>query len=191
MPDRIEPAPSGRAKCRGCQQKIEKGDLRFGEAIPNPFGDGETLHYYHPRCAALKRPENFENLLQQTEVDVPNRDELAGLAHLGVEHPRLARFARAERAPSGRARCQGCRKLIEKDVLRLVLERIEEGMVSGSGFVHVECAKIYAGTTESVLARVEDMSPKLDAADFDEVKRLLEEAQAKPAPDAADASSDD
>src|SRR5688500_16765560 len=37
----IEPASSGRAKCRSCDQPIAKGELRFGERQPNAFGDGE------------------------------------------------------------------------------------------------------------------------------------------------------
>ena len=41
MPHVIEPAASGRAKCRGCGEKIAKGKLRFGERLPNPFGDGD------------------------------------------------------------------------------------------------------------------------------------------------------
>ena len=39
----IEPAASGRAKCRGCQRPIQKDELRFGERVPNPFADGETI----------------------------------------------------------------------------------------------------------------------------------------------------
>jgi len=38
MPHVIEPATSARAKCRGCDLKIDKGELRFGERQPNAFG---------------------------------------------------------------------------------------------------------------------------------------------------------
>lgn len=40
MPHVFEHAPSGRAKCRGCDAVIAKGALRFGERLPNPYGDG-------------------------------------------------------------------------------------------------------------------------------------------------------
>ena len=41
----IEPASSGRAKCRGCGRAIAKGELRLGERLPNPFTDeGEMTH---------------------------------------------------------------------------------------------------------------------------------------------------
>ena len=43
MPHVIEPAPTGRAKCRGCGEKIGAGELRFGESLPNPFAEGESF----------------------------------------------------------------------------------------------------------------------------------------------------
>jgi len=43
MPDVLQPAPTGRAKCRGCAKPMTKGELRFGESVANPFAEGETL----------------------------------------------------------------------------------------------------------------------------------------------------
>ena len=61
MPHVIEPAPSGRASCRGCGGKIPNGSLRFGECLPNPYADegGEMTHWFHLPCAAYRRPEPF------------------------------------------------------------------------------------------------------------------------------------
>ncbi|NIL99791.1 MAG: hypothetical protein GTN89_02335, partial [Acidobacteria bacterium] len=59
MPHVLEPATSGRAKCRGCGQAIKKDEIRLGEKLPNPFAEGEMTHWYHPPCAAFKRPETF------------------------------------------------------------------------------------------------------------------------------------
>ena len=56
MPHLIDAAPTGRAKCRGCGGKIDAGALRFGEALPNPFAEGETTHWFHLECGAFKRP---------------------------------------------------------------------------------------------------------------------------------------
>ena len=53
----LEPAASGRAKCPGCAQPIQRGELRFGERLPNPFAEGEITLWFHPLCAAYKRPE--------------------------------------------------------------------------------------------------------------------------------------
>ncbi len=173
MPDVIEAAPSGRAKCRACQAKIDKGALRYGEAVPNPFGEGEALHWYHLRCGAEKRPESFAKALAENEQEIPERGLLAKIAAVGIDHPKLARLTRLERASSGRARCQGCHELIEKGALRLVLERIEDGMTSGAGFVHVACCKEYAGSTEGVAERMRRTSQDLSEEDFAELDRLL------------------
>lgn len=138
----LEPATTGRAKCRGCQQKIEKGELRFGERVPNPFGEGEATNWYHVACAAARRPEAFLSVFPE-HASLPERDLLRTQAEVGVEHPRLSDVVRAERSPTGRARCRACRELIDKDALRIALERIEDGMSSPSGFVHARCALAY------------------------------------------------
>ena len=55
----IEPASTGRAKCRGCGGKIAASELRFGERLPSPFAEGETTQWFHLDCGAFKRPEPF------------------------------------------------------------------------------------------------------------------------------------
>jgi hypothetical protein len=52
--------------------------------------------------------------------------------------------------------------LIEKGALRFVLERIEDGMVAGAGFVHVGCAHAYAGAVDGILERVRGVSELSD-----------------------------
>lgn len=168
MAHELEPAKSGRAKCRACKLAIEKGEVRLGEEVPNPFGDGSAKHWYHMRCGALRRPKAFLEALESINEEVgqlispPERDSLKALAEPGTVYYRLCRFVKVEVASSGRARCQGCRELIEKDTLRFVLERIEDGMVSGSGFVHIGCAHQYAGAVDGVLERVKSLSEVSD-----------------------------
>lgn len=196
MGDVIEPAPSGRSKCRGCQRKIDKGELRYGEAVPNAFGAGDALHWYHPRCGAERRSEPFAAALEAHEGDVPERAELAELAAVGVAHPRWCRLARAERAPSGRARCQHCRDLIEKDALRIALERVEDGMTNPAGFVHVRCAGSYAGSTVGLLERLRRSSscPKstFTPDDWDAIAQELDAPITEsPAGDGDDTDGDD
>ena len=53
----LEPAASGRAKCRACQRPIAQGELRFGERLPNPYAEGEMTLWFHPACAGFQRPE--------------------------------------------------------------------------------------------------------------------------------------
>ena len=45
MPHKIEPAPSGRASCRGCKEPIAKGALRFGEETPNPYSEDGGMSF--------------------------------------------------------------------------------------------------------------------------------------------------
>ena len=160
----FEIAPSGRSKCRGCGRSIEKGTLRFGERMPNPFGDGDMTHWHHPRCAAHRRPEP---LLEALEAEIyPESDgaELAAIAEHGMAYRRLPRLGAAEQASSGRARCRHCRELIEKDSWRLPLIFFEEGAYNGGGFIHAACARDYCETPD-VDATVACFAPDLSGAD--------------------------
>ncbi|HTM46424.1 MAG TPA: hypothetical protein VL137_15795, partial [Polyangiaceae bacterium] len=123
MADIIEPAPSARAKCRACRQPIAKAELRFGEQVPNPYGEGDTHFWYHVRCAALRLPEKLEALLN-SGVTVDDADQLLKIAQLAQQNPLLPKVMRVDRAPTARARCQRCRKAIDKGMLRVVLERM-------------------------------------------------------------------
>lgn len=178
MAHSIERATSGRAKCRACKQTIVKDSYRLGEEVPNAFGEGTSTHWYHLACGARQRAEAFL-VAWRAFKDQPAAGELGvdteGLeasAELGLTYYRLQRFVRAERAPSGRARCQGCRKLIEKGELRFVLQRIEDGVVGGAGFVHLACAHEYAGAVDEIVDRVAPLS-ELDDSSWNEVKSEL------------------
>lgn len=175
MSDVFETAPSGRSKCRGCQQKIDKGELRYGEAVPNAFGSGEARHWYHLPCGAQRRSESFLAALQAHDGELPDRERLQQWAELGVAHPRWCRFARVERAASGRARCRHCREEIPKDSFRIAVEWVEDGMVNAAGFVHVGCADAYAGTTDALLDRLRRSTPDLTPADWSAIEKELHE----------------
>lgn len=175
MPHEITLASTGRSKCRGCKTSIEKGALRFGEEVPNAFGDGRAVHWYHLRCGARRRPESFFEALESfTEegIDPEERIAFEDLCRWGRDFPRLSRFVQVHAAPSGRARCQGCRELIEKGELRFVLERVEDGMVAGAGFVHVACAHQYAGAAHGILERVRAQS-ELSEEQWQEVEGAI------------------
>lgn len=175
MPHQIIPSTSGRAKCRGCKTAIEKDTLRFGEEVPNAFGEGQATHWYHLQCGARRRPEAFHEALDafvSTEISSEDRLIYAELCRLGSEFPRLARFVNVHVAPSGRARCQGCHELIGKGELRFVLERVEDGMVAGAGFVHVGCAHTYAGSVAGLLDRVRGQG-ELSAEEWEQVELTI------------------
>lgn len=180
MPDLVAPSPSARAKCRGCGKSIDKGELRFGEADTNPFGEGETHRWFHLRCAALKRPERFGPMLEATP-DLPDRDALTGWVKSSLEHPRLVRILRGERAPSGRAHCRHCREIVEKGALRVALEIWEDGRFNPMGSIHATCAPSYFGTRSELTPRIELASPDLPKGDLAELAKIVETAPDVPA----------
>lgn len=148
----FEIAPTGRSKCRGCSESIAKGDVRFGEVIPNPYAEGETTLWFHPQCGAYTRPEPFLEAIAEppaAEFDL----DLASLerdARLGAEHRRLPRLTSAMRSPSGRAKCRCCREAIAKDDWRFGLLYYEDGRFEASGYVHASCSEEYFGTADVV-----------------------------------------
>lgn len=165
MPHVIEHAASGRARCRGCGAKIEKDELRFGERQPNAFGEGEMTLWFHLPCAAYKRPESFLELLQEVAAEETSASELGvaralkPTAEFGVEHRRVPRIDKVDRAPTGRARCRNCREPIAKDTWRIGLVFFEEYRFEPSGFIHAGCAQAYFGTTD-VMDRIRHFNPE-------------------------------
>lgn len=127
--------------------------------------------WFHLTCAAYKRPEPFLEALIQRE-DVENRDLLASAAEFGIAHRRIPRVNGAERAPSGRARCRRCKKLIERGLWRISLVYFEEFRFEPSGFIHARCAGEYFETTD-LIERVRHFSPQLSANDLDDLKLAL------------------
>jgi hypothetical protein len=142
MPHVFEPASSGRAKCRGCSQSIPRGELRFGERLPNPFADGEMTLWFHPLCAAYKRPEAILQGIAETP-EVPDRETLERAARSSSTHRRLPRIDGAERAPSGQAKCRSCRQPIARGTWRIRLVFFEEGRFLPGGSVHLDCRTAY------------------------------------------------
>ena len=174
----IEHAASGRAKCRGCGAKIDKDELRFGEKEPNAFGEGEMTLWFHIPCAAYKRPKPFLEMLGGIDAEDISTDELSvahGLkpaAEFGIEHHRVPRLDKVDRAPTGRARCRNCQKNIAKDSWRIGLVFFEEYRFQPSGFIHAACAQEYFGTTD-LLERILHFNPTLSPEELDEVEAAL------------------
>ena len=175
MPHTFEPAASGRSKCRGCKQALAKGELRFGERLPNPFADGEVTHWLHPLCAAYKIPQALIDGLATAASEVPDRELLERAANFGLAHRRVPRIDGAERSPSGQARCRHCKETIEKGLWRIRLVFHEEGNFAPAGFVHLACRKAYF-ETDDILDRALRFSPTLGEDDRTELRAQLEGA---------------
>lgn len=162
MPHVFENAATGRSKCRGCRQPIAKGELRFGENLPNPFGEGEVTHWFHPLCAAYKRPDALLEGLAAA-ADLPDREALEAIARIGIDNPRLVRIDGAELSPTGQARCRHCKEPIARGEWRIRLVFHEEGNFSAGGFIHLACREAYFGTGD-ILEPLLHFSPALDEA---------------------------
>ena len=171
MPHVFEPAVTGRSKCRGCGRALERGELRFGERVPNPFADGETTLWFHPLCAAYKRPEPMLEALAQSAGLVPNRDELERASRASLGRDRLPRIDGAERA-KGQAICRQCRQPIPRGDWRIRLVQYDEGQFSPLGFIHAACAKDYFEIGD-ILEHVLHFSPALTDADREELRGAL------------------
>src|SRR5258706_14952642 len=173
MPNVFEPAASGRAKCRGCSRAIAKGEIRFGERLPNPFADGEMTIWFHPWCAAYKRPDPLLQALAETSEQVPERDHLERAARSQLARRRLPRISGAERAPGGQAKCRSCREPIERGGWRIRLVFYEDGQFAPGGFVHLACRKTYF-ETDDILAPLLHFSPGLSDAERAELKQACD-----------------
>ena len=168
----FESAASGRSKCRGCKQPLQKGELRFGERLPNPFGEGEVTHWFHPRCAAYKRPDAMLEGLLSATGNVADREALERIAHAAVAQHRLARIDGAERSPTGQAKCRQCHEPIERGAWRIRLVFHEEGTFSPGGFIHPGCRQAYFETGD-ILEQVLHFSPALSQDDREALRAEL------------------
>jgi hypothetical protein len=173
VPHIFTPAASGRSKCRGCAQPLKRGELRFGENLPNLFGEGEMTLWFHPLCAAYKRPHPLLEALAQVTEAVPDRENLERAARRSITYGRVPRIDGAERAPSGQATCRSCKELIARDTWRIRTVFYEEGRFSPGGYIHLACRKVYFETGD-VLDQVLQFSPGLQDADREELARAFE-----------------
>jgi hypothetical protein len=165
----FEHASSGRSKCRGCGVPIQKGELRFGERLPNPYADGEMVLWFHPMCAAFKRPDAMLQLLAETPSPEVDREVLKRVATTSAAQKRLQRIDGAERAKASQANCRHCHERIEKGAWRIRLVFFEEGRFHPSGFIHFTCSPAYFENHDA-LEHLFHFSPALTEAEREELR---------------------
>jgi hypothetical protein len=179
MPNVIEEAKSGRATCRTCKQKIDKGALRFGEETVNQFDTegGTTFMWHHLVCAARKKGALVKPLLETYTGDIPNRAEidaaLAAAPQAAAAPP--ANFPYVEKAPTGRSKCLLCEEAIAKGEWRVAVEReVDTGafMRAGPGYLHPGCAIEQTGDDE-LLDKIKANMPTLSEADAAQLGELM------------------
>jgi hypothetical protein len=126
--------------------------------------------WFHPLCAAYKRPEALLQALTEASERVPDGESLERVARSSSTHRRLPRIDGAERAPSGQAKCRSCRQPIERGAWRIRLVFFEEGRFLPGGFVHLDCRKAYF-ESDDVLDPMLHFSPDLSDDDRGELVR--------------------
>jgi len=104
--------------------------------------------WFHPLCAAYKRPEPVLEALAAADPGLPELPLLKRAAGLVAAHRRLTRIDGAERSPSGQATCRNCKRSIERAAWRIRLIFYQEGLFSAGGFIHLECRAEYFQTSE-------------------------------------------
>ena len=75
---RIEYAKSNRAGCKGCQQKIEKNELRLGKLVRSPHFDGYQPLWHHVPCYFKKK-----------KVDMPDVADIEGFFEIKFDDQKL------------------------------------------------------------------------------------------------------
>lgn len=128
--------------------------------------------WFHPVCAAYKRPESMLQALGEASAAVPEQDDLEAKARGSSAHRRLARIDGAERAPSSQAKCRACRERIERGTWRIRLVFFEDGRFMPGGFVHIGCRQAHF-EGHDVLEPVLHFSPDLSDDDRGELTGLL------------------
>jgi hypothetical protein len=180
VPHVFETAPSGRAKCRGCGRAIQRGEIRFGERLPNQYGEGEMTLWFHPLCAAFKRAEPLLETLPHAPEGLEGREDLEYAARRSLAHRRLPRVDGTERARSGQAKCRSCRRAIERGTWRVRLVFYEEGRFSAGGYIHLACHPVYFEGHDA-LEPMLHFSPDLDENERNDLRRAYRAAPASPA----------
>ena len=166
----FEPAPTGRAKCRGCGKPIAKGELRFGERMPSPFGDGDMTLLFHPLCAAYRRPESILESLAESSEGVADRETLERVSRASAAHRRLSRIDGAQKSPNARAKCRNCKETIPNGSWRIRLVFFEAGRFMPGGFIHLDCQRAYFEGHDALASAVH-FSPDLSDEEREELTR--------------------
>ncbi|SRR5579883_3077615 len=175
----IEAAKTGRASCRTCKSPIAKGELRFGEEVPNAFAPGEmTYFWHHLGCAAKKKPAALKQALETTEQDIPNKEELLQTIDASAKTEKPTTFPYAEHAPTSRSSCVECGEKIEKGELRVAIEQeISTGGFSrrGAGYLHPGCVAEHTdGDSEELYSKIKANSLNLNSSELQALQAQMQ-----------------
>jgi hypothetical protein len=129
--------------------------------------------WFHPLCAAYKRPQPLLELLEQTTESVADQENLKRAALRSITYPRIPRIDGAEKSRSGQAKCRHCHEPILRESWRIRIVFYEEGRFAPGGYVHLGCRTAYFETDE-VLEPVLHFSPALSETERAELIRAFD-----------------
>ncbi|CAG9535656.1 unnamed protein product [Cercopithifilaria johnstoni] len=137
LPYGAEYAKSSRAACKGCHGLISQDSLRMSLRKPSHFFDGLQDNWFHFTCFWKKVKQNDINeasirgieLLKWSDQEKIRKklNEIQAEVSCTEEHS-VALIS--EYAVTGRSKCVNCKKIIEKNTLRLGMK---------SAWYHVNC----------------------------------------------------
>jgi hypothetical protein len=129
--------------------------------------------WFHPLCAAYKRPQPLLEVLEQSTESLSDQESLKAAALRSVTHPRIPRIDGAEKSRSGQAKCRNCHEPILRESWRIRIVFYDEGRFAPGGYVHLGCRTAYFETNE-VLEPVLHFSPALSEAERAELIRAFD-----------------
>jgi hypothetical protein len=129
--------------------------------------------WFHPLCAAYKRPQPLLEALDQTTESGADQESLRRAVLRSVTHPRIPRIDGAEKSRSGQAKCRHCHEPILRESWRIRIVFYEEGRFAPGGYVHLGCRTAYFETDE-VLEPVLHFSPTLSETERAELIRAFD-----------------
>jgi hypothetical protein len=135
--------------------------------------------WFHPLCAAYKRPQPLLELLEQTTESVADQENLRQAALRSVTNPRIPRIDGAEKSRSGQAKCRNCHEPILRESWRIRIVFYDEGRFAPGGYVHLGCRTAYFETDE-VLEPVLHFSPALSEPERAELIRAFDTERTVP-----------
>jgi hypothetical protein len=128
--------------------------------------------WFHPLCAAYKRPQPLLEVLDQTTESVADQETLRGAVLRSVKYPRVQRIDGAEKSRSGQAKCRHCHEPILLASWRIRVVFYDEGRFAPGGYVHLGCRAAYFETDE-VLEPLLHFSPALTETERAELIRAF------------------
>jgi hypothetical protein len=129
--------------------------------------------WFHPLCAAYKRPQPLLEALDQTTESTADQESLRRAVLTSVTHPRIPRIDGAEKSRSGQAKCRHCHEPILRESWRIRIVFYEEGRFAPGGYIHLGCRTAYFETDE-VLEPVLHFSPALSETERAELIRAFD-----------------